>query len=107
MKIIAGADIIAILITEGKNQCKLTSIIAGIIQGISALTGEEKNILASIVFIVFATVFLWKAPAGLSVCWAFNAIFGVVERKIFTLKIFRRRYLKVPSVEEMLESIAP
>jgi len=56
--------------------------------------------------VALGLVFLWKAPAALSVYWGINALLSFAERKIMSLERFQKRFLQVPSREEMLKSLA-
>ncbi|HZD61125.1 MAG TPA: YidC/Oxa1 family membrane protein insertase [Anaerolineae bacterium] len=85
-------------------------VAASAIQGLQGLFGptaqQTRNIIMLLLPIGLGLFFLWGAPAGLSVYWAFNAIFSLVEKKIFSLQAIRDRYLSVPSADEMVKSIA-
>ena len=84
----------------------ISPIIASILQALVVLTTKEKNVMMIALPIVLGLVFLWKAPVGLSVYWASNAIFGLIEKVIFNSRYVRQRFLNVPSAKEMAESVA-
>lgn len=84
-------------------------IAASAVQGLQGLitpVGQTRNILMLVLPIGIGLAFLWHAPVGLSVYWAFSAIFGLVERKLFSLRAIREKYLVVPTAEEMVKGIA-
>lgn len=81
-------------------------VLGGFFQGLSGFSGQAKNILYFILPIGIGIVFLWKAPAALSVYWVTNSLCGFFEKKILALKVVQRRLLKVVSVEEMISSIS-
>lgn len=69
-------------------------------------TAQTRNILMVLLPVGIGLFFLWHAPVGLSIYWGFNALFGLLERKLFSLKAIRERYLNVPTAEEMVKSVA-
>ena len=75
---------------------------AGLFQGIGAII--DKNITMFIVAGVIGVVFLWKAPVGLGVYWGVNAFLGLLEKRLFTLPYIRNRFLKIPTVDELLSN---
>jgi YidC/Oxa1 family membrane protein insertase len=83
----------------------MASAIQGL-QGLLAPAGQAGNILMIILPIGIGLLFLWHAPAGLSVYWACSAIFGLAEKKLFSLRAVRERYLVVPTADEMVRDIA-
>jgi YidC/Oxa1 family membrane protein insertase len=83
----------------------LASAIQGL-QGLLAPTGQAGNMLMIVLPIGIGLLFLWHAPAGLSVYWACSALFGLAEKKLFSLRAIRERYLVVPTVDEMVQDIA-
>ena len=81
-------------------------IMAGVFQALGGFTTEIRSLLMFIVPVAIGLVFLWKAPAILSVYWMTNSAFRFLEYKIFSLKAVRNRLLKVPTTEEMLKSVS-
>jgi len=79
---------------------------AGAFQALGGFTAETRSFLMFIVPVVIGLVFLWKAPAVLSVYWMTNSVLRFLEYKIFSLNAVRLRYLKIPTPEEMLESVS-
>ncbi|MEN6390759.1 MAG: YidC/Oxa1 family membrane protein insertase [Syntrophomonas sp.] len=94
-----------ILTVSNPDSFHILPVIGSLMQGLSSLTAESKNLIMFILPIALGLVFLWKAPAALSVYWGINALLGFAERKIMSLERFRKRFLQVPSTEEMLESL--
>lgn len=79
-------------------------VIAGTFQGLGALSISNKNLLVIFLTALIGIAFLWEAPAALSAYWIINSILRFIEIKIFSLKLVRRKFLNIPSSEEMVES---
>jgi len=102
----AGSIIIPwVLNVNSPDVLHIAPIVASILQALAVLTAKEKNVIMLALPIIFGLLFLWKAPVGLSVYWASNAVFGLIEKIIFNSRYVRKRYLNVPSPKEMVESI--
>lgn len=98
-----------VLSVSSADSLRILPIVASATQGLYGLFGpsaQTRNILMFLLPIGIGLFFLWNAPVGLSVYWGFNALFGLLERKIFSLKAVRERYLNVPSADEMVKSAA-
>lgn len=80
-------------------------VIGSLLQGLSGFTVQNKSLFMFILPISLGLVFLWKAPAALSVYWGINALLSFIERKILSLGRFKQRFLNVASAEEMLKSL--
>jgi YidC/Oxa1 family membrane protein insertase len=80
-------------------------VIAGLIQGFSGFTAENKNWLMFVLPIAFGMVFLWKAPVALSAYWIVNSALRFFELKLFSLSSFRRKLFSIPTPEEMVKGI--
>lgn len=80
-------------------------VIGSLLQGLSGFTVPNKSLFMFILPISLGLIFLWKAPAALSVYWGINALLSFIERKILSLGRFRQRFLNVVSAEEMLKSL--
>ena len=91
-----------------QEQCleKFLPILAGVFQALGGFTAEVKSFLMFFVPVAIGLVFLWKAPAVLSVYWMTNSALRFLEYKIFSLKAVRNWFLKVPTTEEMMRSIS-
>ena len=79
---------------------------ASLFQGISGFTAENRSILTFILPVDLGLLFLWKAPAALSVYWGVNSLLGFAEKKVLSLRIIRQRFLNVVPVEEMIKMIS-
>jgi YidC/Oxa1 family membrane protein insertase len=55
--------------------------------------------------VAIGVVFLWQAPVALSAYWILNSILRFIELKIFNLGPIKRKYLNVPTPEEMVSKI--
>lgn len=95
-----------ILSLSNPDNLHILPIIASLFQGFSGFTAENKNILTFILPIGLGLLFLWKAPAALSVYWGFNSLLGFVEKKVLSLKIIQQRFLNVVPVEDMIKMIS-
>ncbi|RJE48443.1 preprotein translocase YidC [Dehalobacter sp. MCB1] len=80
-------------------------VIAGLLQTLSVFTAENKNLLMFIFPVVIGVVFLWKAPVALSAYWIANSVLRFVEVQIFRLGPIQRKYLNIPSPEEMVQRL--
>lgn len=101
-----GSSLIPWILSVNKpDDLLILPIVAGLFQGLSGFTTENRNILTFLIPICLGLVFLWKAPAALSVYWGVNSLISFVEKKIMSLKSIQRRFLKVISVEEMIKSL--
>lgn len=80
-------------------------IIAGLLQTLSVLTSENRNLLMFVLPVAIGVVFLWKAPVALSAYWIVNSLLRFVELKIFHLGPIQRKYFNVPTPEEMVSKI--
>ncbi len=105
-----GSVIIPWVLSVGKSDALhilpiAASAITGL-QGFFGQPGQVRNILMVALPTGIGLVFLWHAPVGLSVYWGFNALLGLVERWIFSLRYIREKYLVVPTADEMVEGIA-
>lgn len=80
-------------------------VIAGLIQGFSGFTAENKNWLMFVLPIAFGMVFLWKAPVALSAYWIVNSALRFLELKLFSLSSLRRKLFSIPTPEEMVKGI--
>ncbi|KNZ68205.1 YidC/Oxa1 family membrane protein insertase [Thermincola ferriacetica] len=101
-----GSSLIPWILSVNKpDDLHILPIVAGLFQGLSGFTTENRNILTFLIPICLGLVFLWKAPAALSVYWGVNSLISFVEKKIMSLKSIQRRFLKVISVEEMIKSL--
>ncbi len=81
-------------------------VVASLFQGLSGFTMQNKNFLMFALPYALGLVFLWKAPAALSVYWGVSSLLSFIERKVMSLKTFQQRFFKVVSVEEMMESVS-
>ncbi|EHQ89338.1 YidC/Oxa1 family membrane protein insertase [Desulfosporosinus youngiae] len=81
-------------------------LLAGLSQGLSGFTMDGKNLFVYIVPVVIGLVFLWKAPAALSAYWIVNSVSKFLEMKIFSLSIVQRKFLNIPTPEQMAEKTA-
>jgi YidC/Oxa1 family membrane protein insertase len=100
-----GSSLIPWVISFSKpDGLHILPIIASLLQGLAGLTTENRNMLMFILPICLGLVFLWKAPAALSVYWGVTSLLTFVEKKIMSLKIIQKRFLNVVSVEEMIKS---
>lgn len=80
-------------------------VIAGLLQTLSVFTAENKNLLMFIFPVAIGVVFLWKAPVALSAYWIANSVLRFVEVQIFHLGPIQRKYLNIPSPEEMVQRL--
>ncbi|SDI45248.1 YidC/Oxa1 family membrane protein insertase [Desulfosporosinus hippei] len=80
-------------------------IVAGLFQGLSGISTENRNLLMFILPATIGVVFLWKAPVALSAYWIVNSALRLVEIKIFSLKPIQQRLFNIPSPEEMVKGI--
>lgn len=80
-------------------------VIAGLIQGLSGFTAENRNWLMFVLPIALGMVFLWKAPVAISAYWIVNSALRFVELKLFSLSTFRRKLFNIPTPEEMVKGI--
>lgn len=80
--------------------------VGSLLQGLSGFTIQNKNLLMIFLPIILGLVFLWKAPAALSVYWGINALLGFIERKILSIGKFQQRFINVATAEEMLKSLS-
>lgn len=95
-----------ILSVHAPDSFHVLPILAGVFQALGGFTAETKSVLMFIVPVVIGLVFLWKAPAVLSVYWMTNSALKFLEYKMFSLNAIRNRLLKIPSAEEMLKSVS-
>lgn len=95
-----------ILAVSNPDSLHVMPVIGSLLQGLASLTAENKNFIMFVLPVALGLVFLWKAPAALSVYWGINALLSFAERKIMSLERFQKRFLQVPSREEMLKSLA-
>jgi|GEM_PF-1317945 YidC/Oxa1 family membrane protein insertase len=95
-----------ILAVSNPDSLHILPVIGSLMQGLASLTAENKNLVMFVLPVALGLVFLWKAPAALSVYWGINALLSFAERKIMSLERFQKRFLQVPSREEMLKSLA-
>jgi len=95
-----------ILAVSNPDSLHVLPVIGSLLQGLASLTAENKNFIMFVLPVALGLVFLWKAPAALSVYWGINALLSFAERKIMSLERFQKRFLQVPSREEMLKSLA-
>ena len=95
-----------VLSVHAPDSLHVLPILAGVFQALGGFTAEIKSFLMFIVPVAIGLVFLWKAPAVLSVYWMTNSALRFLEYKIFSLKAVRNRFLKVPTTEEMMRSIS-
>lgn len=95
-----------ILSVHAPDSSHILPILAGAFQALGSFTAESKSFVTFIVSVVIGLVFLWKAPAVLSVYWMTNSALKFLEYKIFALNAVRNRYLKIPTAEEMLKSVS-
>jgi len=102
----AGSSLIPWVLSLSKpDELHILPVIAGLFQGLAGLTAENRSILTFVLPIGLGLVFLWKAPAALSIYWAANAFLCLIEKKILTLKTVQQRFMKVVSAEEMIRSL--
>lgn len=101
-----GSMIIPWVLSNSPDSFHVLPVVASLLQGLSGLTLQEKNSLMLMIPILIGLVFLWKAPAGISVYWALNSLFRYMELRIFSWRAVRERYLKVPSPEIMIRETA-
>lgn len=102
-----GSTLIPWILTVGNpDSLHILPVIGSLLQGLSSLTVENRNLIMFVLPVVVGLIFLWKAPAALSVYWGINALLSFAERKIISLEKFQRRFLQVPSSEEMLKNLA-
>jgi len=105
-----GSAVIPWVLTASKSDgLHILPIAASAVQGLQGWFGptvQSRNILMLLLPVGIGLFFLWHAPVGLSVYWGINALFGVVEKMIFSLRYVRERYLNIPSAEEMVKSVA-
>lgn len=80
-------------------------IVAGLFQALSVFTSENRNLLMFVLPVAIGVVFLWQAPVALSAYWIVNSILRFVELKIFRLGPIQRKYLNIPTPEEMVSKI--
>lgn len=92
-----------VLNASSQDSLHILPVIGSLLQGLSGFTVPSKSLLLFLLPISFGLMFLWKAPAALSVYWGINALLGFLERKILSLERFRKRFLNVTSAEEMLK----
>ena len=95
-----------VLSVHAPDSLHVLPILAGVFQALGGFTAEVKSFLMFIVPVAIGLVFLWKAPAVLSVYWMTNSALRFLEYQIFSLKAVRNRFLKVPTTEEMMRSIS-
>ena len=93
-----------ILSVHAPDSFHILPILAGAFQALGGFTAETRSVLMFIVPVVLGLVFLWKAPAVLSVYWMTNSALKFLEYRILSLKVVRNRLLKIPTAEEMLKS---
>lgn len=102
-----GSNLIPWVISVSKpDDLHILPVIASIFQGLPGLTIQDKNILTFILPICLGMVFLWKAPAALSVYWGISSLLSFLEKKILSLKSIQQRLLNVVSAEEMIEGLS-
>ena len=94
-----------ILSVSHPDSLHILPIIAGLAQGLTILTVEERNLMLFLPMVI-GVVFLWKASAGLSVYWLISSIYGYLEKRIFKIKYIQQRFLKVPTTDEMLQGVS-
>lgn len=95
-----------ILSVHAPDSFHILPILAGAFQALGGFAAETRSFLMFIVPVVIGLVFLWKAPAVLSVYWMTNSALRFLEYKIFSLNAVRNRFLKIPTAEEMLKSVS-
>lgn len=101
-----GSSLVPWILSVGKpDALHVLPVVAGLFQGLPGLTAQDKSLLTFALPMVIGMVFLWKAPAALSVYWGINALLGFIEKKILSLKSIQQRFLSTVSVEEMISSI--
>lgn len=101
-----GSFVIPWVLSNSPDNMHVLPVAASLLQGLSGLTMQEKNSFMLMIPIVISLLFLWKAPAGISVYWALNSLLRYMELKLFSLEWIRDRYLKVPSPEIMVRETA-
>ncbi|MDD3365543.1 MAG: membrane protein insertase YidC [Syntrophomonas sp.] len=94
-----------VLTVSNPDSLHILPVIGSLLQGLSGLTVQNKSLFMFILPTALGLIFLWQAPAALSVYWGINALLSFIERKIISLGRFQKRYLNVASTEEMLESL--
>ncbi|MEN6347815.1 MAG: YidC/Oxa1 family membrane protein insertase [Syntrophomonas sp.] len=94
-----------ILTVSNPDSLHVLPVLGSLLQGLSSLTAENKNLIMFILPIALGLIFLWQAPAALSVYWGINGLLSFVERKIILGERFQKRFLQVPSTEEMLNGL--
>ncbi|HWP96469.1 MAG TPA: membrane protein insertase YidC [Syntrophomonadaceae bacterium] len=94
-----------ILTVSNPDSLHVLPVIGSFLQGISGLTAQNKSLFMFILPVSLGLIFLWKAPAALSVYWGINALLSFIERKIIFFGRFQKRFLNVASTEEMLKSV--
>lgn len=103
--IVGSALIPWILSVSNPDSLHILPVIGSLLQGMSSITAENKNFIMFILPVTLGLIFLWRAPAALSVYWGINALLSFIERKIIFSGRFQKRFLNVASPEEMLESL--
>jgi len=94
-----------VLSVHAPDSFHILPILAGACQALGGFTAETRSFLMFMIPVAIGLVFLWKAPAVLSVYWMTNSALKFLEYKIFSLKAVRNRFLKIPTAEEMLKSV--
>ncbi|MEL7566490.1 MAG: YidC/Oxa1 family membrane protein insertase [Dehalobacterium sp.] len=97
-----GSTIIPWVLSNSPDSIHVLPVIASLFQGLSGLAAQEKKFFMLVIPIVIGLLFFWKAPAGISVYWAFNALLRYFELKIFSSNLIRNRFLNIPSPEIMV-----
>lgn len=101
-----GSSLIPWVLSVSKpDSLHILPIMAGLFQGLSGLTAENRNILTFVLPVGLGLVFLWKAPAALSVYWGVSSLLSFIEKKVLSIKSIQQRFLNVVSVEEMIHSL--
>ncbi|MHB8842333.1 MAG: YidC/Oxa1 family membrane protein insertase [Candidatus Aquicultor sp.] len=108
---IGSAVIPWVLSVSTADSLHVLPVVASAIQGLMGwfgptATAQSRNIAMLALPVGIGLLVLWGAPVGLSVYWGFNALFGLVEKKIYSLKFIRDRYLNVPTADDMVKGIA-
>ena len=101
-----GSTLIPWVLSVSKpDNLHILPVIGSFLQGLSGFTLQNKSFFMFILPIGLGLIFLWKAPAALSVYRGINALLSFIERKILSLERFQQRFLNVVSAEEMLKSL--
>jgi len=102
----AGSILIPWVVNAGSSDnLHILPATAGLLQGLGGLASADRNLLMFIIPAVIGLLFLWKAPAALSVYWGISSMLSLAEKKILAMEFFRTRFLKVTPPEEMLKSV--